>query len=138
MRSLHEQVQGLRLQDVVRFEQPVSVSVLPSWYRRCTVHVNLTPVGSGDKVAWEAMSCGRPCLVANEGFAETLEEYADRLLFRYRDPEDLANKLIYLLALSERDRNQIGFHLRQQVVRKHSLASLATNLIGVFRTVRQL
>jgi glycosyltransferase involved in cell wall biosynthesis len=73
VRSLHRLVEELNLQDIVSFHPPVPQSALPNWYRRCTVHVNLTPTGLelGTKLAWEAMACGRPCLAANEGFRET-------------------------------------------------------------------
>lgn len=135
VQALHKQVRRLGLQDVVTFEPPVPMIALPGWYRRCTVHVNMTPTGFGDKVAWEAMSCGRPCLMANEGFRETLGKYASRLLFRHGDAGNLANKLMALLALSEKDRDQIGLYLRQQVVRMHSLDRLAYNLIGLFQTM---
>jgi glycosyltransferase involved in cell wall biosynthesis len=77
IRYLHEQVEAHALQDIVRFEPPVPHSELLTWYRRCTMHVNLTATGSGDKVALEAMSCGRPSLVANEGFRETLGPHTD-------------------------------------------------------------
>ncbi len=135
-RSLHEQVKELRLEDTVSFESPVSMANLPSWYRRCTVHTNMTPTGSGDKVAWEAMSCGKPCLVANEGFRETLGKYAPSLLFRYGDSEDLANKLSTLFTLSTGARDEMGHYLRQQVVRMHSLERLAGNLIEIFQAMR--
>jgi glycosyltransferase involved in cell wall biosynthesis len=96
------------------------------------VHVNLTPTGFGDKVALEAMSCGRPCLVANVGFRETLGEYAEPLLFRYGDPEDLAQRLARIWALSEGNRTSIGAYLREQIIRMHSLFGLGDRLIGVF------
>ena len=83
VRALHEQINRLGLENIVRFEPAVAMDKLPFWYRRCAVYVNLTPTGSGDKVAWEAMSCGSLCLAANEGFRETLGTYAERLLFRY-------------------------------------------------------
>ena len=66
----------------VTFAPGVPPAELPDWYRRCAVHVNLTPTGFGDKVAWEAMACGRPCLVANDDVVETLGRHADELLFR--------------------------------------------------------
>jgi glycosyltransferase involved in cell wall biosynthesis len=132
IQSLHEQVKELGLQDVVDFEPPTSLANLPSWYRRCTVHVNLTPTGFGDKVAWEAMACGKPCLVANEGFRETLGKYATPLLFRYGDANDLAGKLVGLLALSDRDRDQVGFYLRQRVIEMHGLDALAAKLVDLF------
>ncbi|MFZ8854400.1 MAG: glycosyltransferase, partial [Armatimonadota bacterium] len=86
VRSLHQLVEELNLQDIVSFHPPVPQSALPNWYRRCTVLVNMTPTGSGDKVVWEAMACGRPCLAANEGFRETMGRWSDLLLFRYNEP----------------------------------------------------
>lgn len=133
--SLRQQVKQLRLEDTIQFEPAVPIRSLPSWYRRCAVHVNMTRTGSADKVAWEAMACGRPCVVANEGFKETLGEYADRLLFSYGNPEDLAKKLTGLLALPETDRDGIGHYLRQQVVHMHSLGRLAGKLIEVFQSM---
>jgi glycosyltransferase involved in cell wall biosynthesis len=136
-RSLCEQVKQLGLEDTIQFEPAVSMVNLPSWYRRCAVHINLTRTGSADKVAWEAMACGRPCLVANEGFKETLGDYADRLLFCYRNPEDLANKLVRLLTLPKTDRDRLGLYLRRQVEQKHSLDRLAGKLIGVFQSMKE-
>jgi len=80
----------------VVFAPPVPRHELPAHYQRCAVHVNLTPAGFGDKVAWEAMSCGRPCLVANEDLRETLGRHEGDLLFH--DADDLAGKLEHLLA----------------------------------------
>jgi glycosyltransferase involved in cell wall biosynthesis len=135
--SLHEYVREHDLADTVSFESPVPVTALPPWYRCCTVHVNLTPNGFVDKVALEAMSCGKPSLVANEGFRETLGAHADALLFRHADAEDLAKRLIGLLALSESDRKRIGLDLRRQIARMHSLDRLVDNLTEVFQVTRQ-
>ena len=91
----------LGLDDIVRLEPGVSMEKLPFWYRRCAVHVNLTPTGSGDKVAWEAMSCGKLSVAANEGFRMTFGRYANLLLFRHRDAESLAARLRWALSLNE-------------------------------------
>jgi glycosyltransferase involved in cell wall biosynthesis len=133
VRSLREQINELKLEEIVYFEPPVRRERLPRWYRDCTVHVNLTPKGFVDKVALEPMSCGRPSVVANEGFEETLGKYASRLLFHPGDAEALASKLDGLLALSEKDRSEIGSYLRQQVVRMHSLDTLAVRLVECLR-----
>jgi glycosyltransferase involved in cell wall biosynthesis len=119
----------LSLDDVVRFEGQVSLDQLPAWYRRCTVHVNLTQTGSGDKVVWEAMSCGRPCVVANSGFSETLGRYAPRLSFRYGDDAHLAACLRDVLALAPAERREIGSYLREQVERLHGLDRLARRIV---------
>jgi glycosyltransferase involved in cell wall biosynthesis/SAM-dependent methyltransferase len=131
--SLHKQVEELELKEIVHFEPPTSMEVLPSWYRRCTILVNMTPTGSGDKVVWEAMSCGRPCLVANEGFRETLGEFADHLLFSFGNPTDLAQRLKWALSLSRGEQAYIGNYLQRQVLTNHGLGRLADNLVHVFR-----
>ena len=135
VRSLYRLVEELNLQDIVSFHPPVPQSALPNWYRRCTVHVNLTPTGSGDKVAWEAMACGRPCLAANEGFRETMGRWADLLLFNCSNVRELTEKLKILLAMSEKERLEIGNALRRSVIESHSLEGLAERLVTLFRNL---
>jgi glycosyltransferase involved in cell wall biosynthesis len=132
VRSLHGQVKELELEDSISFEPSVPMAELPSWYRRCTLHVNLTPIGFGDKVILEALACGRPCLMANEGFKETLGKYIQHLLFRHGDPEDLARKLERILNMSPMERDEIGYCLREHVIQQHSLRRLAKRLVGLF------
>jgi glycosyltransferase involved in cell wall biosynthesis len=136
VQCLHTHVQRLGLQDMVRFQPPAPLTQLPWWYQLCTVHVNLTPTGFGDKVAWEAMACARPCLVANEGFRETLGPYTASLLFRYGDAADLAQHLFALLTLSPTERAAMGDYLRERVIDLHSLDRLARRLVEVFAEIQ--
>jgi glycosyltransferase involved in cell wall biosynthesis len=106
---------------------------LPEIYRCCTVYVNLTPTGFGDKVALEAMACGKVCLAANTGFRETLGIYAEQLLFTHANPQDLAQKLVAILALVEKQRQIMGDYLRQQIIKYHSLDRLIQNLLQLFQ-----
>jgi glycosyltransferase involved in cell wall biosynthesis len=131
VRSLHEQVIQLGLEEIVYFEPAVPIESLPSWYHRCTVTVNMTATGSGDKVVWEAMACGKPCLVANEGFKETLGRYADHCLYAYGDSEQLAGRLKWLLSLSHTEQTAIGIYFRQQVESMHGLSRLASTLVDI-------
>jgi len=135
-RELKQLASELGLEDSVTFASPVPRGELPEHYRRCAVHVNLTPAGFGDKVAWEAMSCGRPCLVANDDFRETLDRYEKELLFRGGDPTDLAGKLRSLLNRTSAQRNEIGLYLREQVERLHSLPRLATRVLDELQPLR--
>ncbi|WP_216634763.1 glycosyltransferase family 4 protein [Gloeomargarita lithophora] len=130
---LHQQVQELNLASVVTFQPAVSMYKLPDIYRQCTVYVNLTPTGFGDKVALEAMACGKVCLAANTGFRETLGIYAEQLLFNHADSQDLAEKLAYILSLSDEQRQAMGNYLRQQIIHLHSLERLINNLLQLFR-----
>lgn len=117
----------------VDFAPPVPPAQLPSWYGRCAVHVNLTPAGFGDKVAWEAMACARTCLVANPDFTETLGQYGPQLLFRLNDPVDLAAKLEVVLSMTPEERGRQGQYLRSQVERLHSLPRLAERVLEQIR-----
>jgi glycosyltransferase involved in cell wall biosynthesis len=137
VRSLREQVKTLDLDDIVHFDPPTRLSDLALRYRQCAVHVNLTSKGFVDKVALEAMACGRPSLVANEGFKETLGEFSESLTFRFGDPEDLAGKLLRVLKLSAQDREQMGRYLHRRVVERHSLKHLSFSLIEELTKARQ-
>ena len=136
-RELQSLVAELGLGESVTFAEPVTPRELPPQYSRCAVHVNLTPAGFGDKVAWEAMSCGRPCLVANEDFRETLGRHADALLFRVGDPTDLARKLDALLGKTAAERAEMGADLRAQVQRLHSLPQLANRILAELGTAKR-
>ena len=128
--SLHTLAAELGITNRVTFAPPIPPTELPAHYSRCDIHVNLTPAGFGDKVAWEAMACARPCLVANDEFRETLGDYPDDLLFKHGDADDLAKKLAALLARSAEERTTIGQHLRAQVQRLHSLPTLADRILN--------
>jgi glycosyltransferase involved in cell wall biosynthesis len=136
-RSLKDHARELGIAEAVVFHPGVPITELPEWYRRCTVHVNLTPVGFGDKVAWEPMACGRPSIVSNTDFAEMLGIYADRLMFRLKDAEDLSDKILGILSLSKKQQKEIGLYLREQVIRFHSLERLSDVLLKMMTELRQ-
>jgi len=132
--SLKKLSERLDLDGFLSFEGPVlHGEELVNWYSRCTVHVNLTPLGFGDKVMLEAMSCGKISLAANEGFREVLGNVAEKLLFHSGDVEDLAQKLHWALNLASEDRNRIGLSLRERVIKMHGLDRLMDRLVDLFR-----
>ena len=131
--SLQARAKALRVDDVIRFEPHVESSQLPDWYRRSTLQVNLSQTGFGDKVVWESLSCERPCVAANAGFSDLLGSYAQRLLFARGDAEGLAQRIGFLLDLSECERQEIGRYFRKRVVESHSLPGLASRVIGVLQ-----
>jgi len=135
VRALQQQVRQLDLEKIVSFEPAVSIDKLPSWYRRSAVNVNMTATGSGDKVVWEAMACGRICVVANDGFKPTLGKYADDLSYAFGDAEQLSTRLKWALSLSESARVAIGAELRREVESSHGLKRLANRLIEIFESV---
>jgi glycosyltransferase involved in cell wall biosynthesis len=131
VRDLRERSRTRGLDGRVDWVGPVPPARLPEWYRRCAVHVNLTRTGSGDKSALEAMSCGRPSVVANEGFRDVLGPHAERLSFPHGDAEALAARLRGLLRLTAAERAAIGTDLRERIVEGHGLDGLAARLMQV-------
>ncbi|MFL5382974.1 MAG: glycosyltransferase family 4 protein [Longimicrobiaceae bacterium] len=117
--------------DRVDFRPGVPMRELVECYRGAALCVNLTPAGFGDKVAWEAMSCGVPTLVANTDFAETLGRYAEPLLFTHGSAESLADGLVRLMSLPAAERGEIGAYLRGQVVALHGLPQLGAKILAV-------
>jgi glycosyltransferase involved in cell wall biosynthesis len=133
VRELRAQADARGLGAIVHWVGPVAPAALPAWYRRCAVHVNLTPVGFGDKVALEAMSCGRASVVANDDFRETLGSAGPWLTFPPGDAGALAERLRALLALPSSERARLGLDLRARVVEWHGLPRLAGRLIEILR-----
>jgi glycosyltransferase involved in cell wall biosynthesis len=135
--ELCQQVKRLGLEPNIHFESAVQIGKLPAWYRRAAVVVNMTPTGSGDKVVWEAMACGNLCLVANEGFKETLGRYAEPFTYTYGNSEQLAERLKWVLSLPETERSEIAAYLIKQVNSMHGLGRLAQTLVSLFDSVKQ-
>ena len=108
---------------------------ISSWYGQCFAHVNLAPTGALDKAALEAMACGKPSLVANDSYSETLGCWKPQLLFRHGDATDLAGRIRDLLDAPPAVRDKMGIELRQSVIERHSIAGLADGLVDVFASV---
>ena len=135
--QLTDKVRRLGLNSVVEFIGPVPQEQVVHWFRRCVAHVNCSPADhSLDKAALEAMACGKPSLSSTVGFRETMAQWADNLLFRHGDAEDLANKLVPLLNMCDAERHAMGHALRQSVVAGHSLNQLAQRLVDLFTELR--
>lgn len=130
--ALQQEVRALNLEDAVQFVGAVPNDRVAQWYHRSFAHVNCSPPDhSLDKAVLEAMACERPSLSSTLGFKETMGQWADRLLFRHADSEDLAKKIEWLLRLSDAERLAIAKDLRQSVMKRHDLEHLADKLIAL-------
>lgn len=119
--------------DDVEFHPAVPWESMPDWYRQCWFHVDLTPLGFGDKVALEAMSCGRPSLVANPGYRDTLGTCSDRLLVASGEVDEWCEKMAALISLESEELLAMGAYLRDRVVALHDLQRLAGRLASRMR-----
>lgn len=119
--ALRHRASALALLPHVEFAGSVRNPEVATWYRRCFAHVNLSPSGLWDKAALEAMACGRPSLVANEEFRDTLGYHSHALVFAHGNARDLATRIEALLRMPPSELQEMGSHLRAVVVAQHSL-----------------
>jgi len=127
--ELKQLARELRIDHFTQFVGTVPHAEVVGWYQRCTVHVNLTPEGFLDKVALESMACGRPSVVCNEGFIETLGPYREDLYFRHGRADELAERLEGVLSWPSEKHAEVGRALRAQVAERHGLTRLAQRLV---------
>jgi glycosyltransferase involved in cell wall biosynthesis len=95
-------------------------------YNENQIFINLTNSGSLDKTIFEAMASGNLILVSNKNLEEHISK---NLLFKEDNQEDLENKIIHLLNLSELEKDEMRKDLRKVVVERHGLDELVDKLI---------
>jgi glycosyltransferase involved in cell wall biosynthesis len=127
--ELKQLIESLSLKNKVIFKPAISRGDLPNFYSISKLFVNLTPAGFGDKVAWEAMACETPTLVANPGMIETLGKYGTTCFFEYQNANLLALRMLEILEMSDTDSLKMGLYLRNRVKQLHSLESLPIKIM---------
>jgi len=128
--KLKELVKKEQLENEVKFLGGTIQAETLKLYQNSDISVNLCPTGAPDKVGFEAMACGLPLLACNQSYAKNFGSYTEQLLFKEKDPEDLAEKI---LALSKGNHlEEIGNFLREQVTKYHNLDNLLERIIECF------
>jgi len=125
--------QDLEVRGKIKFLGKATNDQMPAFYNQNEIFVNLTQTGSFDKTTPEAMACQNIVLASNQVFKEIFpKEWQKALMFRERDPEDLAQKLLYLMGLSEEERARLGLRLREIIVQNHDLNKLIEKITHEF------
>lgn len=114
------------VEDIVRFCGAIEYGKMVNIYCQSHISVNLCPTGGIDKAVLESMSCEVPVLVSNESFIPYFGDLAQKLIFKYRDENNLADKVIALM--DSACRNDYGKFLREQVEKDHNLKTLIKKL----------
>ena len=120
----------LSISGLVKFVGFVPYSQIPQYYQGADIFVNLAPKGGIDKAVLEAIAAGCLPLVANEVFARYFGDYAGDLIFKYRDPQDLAEKITKLLKSDSTSR--ISGYLRPRIIEKHNYKNLIKNIAKLY------
>lgn len=123
------------ISDFVELLPGVPIHKLPNLYRQCAAHVNLTPTGFGDKVAWESMACGVPCLACNRDFANTFGSFSTSLLFEHRDSDTLSERMCSIASRTLAERRSMGRYLSGRVHDLHGLDQLVSRVLSIITEV---
>ena len=133
LKKLKDEVENKNLSDYISFLGPKPYPELPWHYQECDLFVNLSRTGSVDKAVLEAMACGKIVLTSNEAFADILKDKGAYLMVKPRVAEDLAEKIIAIMNLSENARQDLGRKLREEVIKNHNLDKLIEKITRVFK-----
>lgn len=114
----------------IKFLGPIPHNQILPYYQNCDLFINLSQTGSVDKAILEAMACQRLILTSNEAFVNILND--PRLIFKKKNPQDLAKKIVNLINLPEEEKEKIGQQLRKEVVKNHNLDKLVKKILTFY------
>ncbi|MEX2033271.1 MAG: glycosyltransferase family 4 protein, partial [Candidatus Colwellbacteria bacterium] len=129
---LKEMTRELNIQDGITFRGFVPYKDIPDYYKNSDFVVNLSPTGGLDKVVLEAMAAKAIVLVANQAFGPHLAGHQERLLFKFRDPRDLALKIERLAGSPREELEKISRELHHSVWNNHQLSSTINKISQLF------
>ncbi|KKH99305.1 glycosyltransferase [Methanosarcina sp. 1.H.T.1A.1] len=117
--NLKKQVNKLKLEDNFVFTGSLSKSQIIEYYQNATIFVLPSYREGFPTSLMEAMSCGIPSIATNvEGSFELIKESENGLLVPPKNPEKLAESIIYLLE-NEEFRYRIGHSARDHIVKNY-------------------
>jgi len=129
LNGLRELVKEKRLEKCISFGE-ASYSVMPIKYSSADLMINLSQTGSIDKAVLEAMACETMILTSNEAFENILDK---RLMFKPKDSQDLTDKIVNLINLSDEEKQKISQSLRNEVVNNHNLDKLVGKILALYK-----
>lgn len=124
LQSLYKKTEELSLSDEVRFYSGIEHSQAPELFYSHEIFLNPSKSGMYDKMIFEAMICDSLLLSSNEDLKENID---NNLVFKYNDPQDIADKIAMVLALPAERKVVISGDLKR-FGQGHSLDILAKKL----------
>jgi len=131
--ELERLVRELDLEECVAIAGAVPREQVPVLLGVADVLVNNMRAGAPDKVVYEAGAASVPVLASNAVFDELLAGFEPSLRFERERPEELAERLAALAALSPERRAELGAALRERVAAGHSVESWADGALAALR-----
>lgn len=127
--SLKLMVETMNLTGQVEFVGWVANKDTVGYYQKADLFINMSGTGSLDKAVLEAMACECLVLTSNEAFKNILPA---ELIVEKNNPQMLAEKIKWLMALPEEEKAKLRRQLRDEVVKNHNLDNLVKKIISSF------
>jgi len=108
-----------------------SYDAMSAEYQDADLMINLSQTGSVDKAVLEAMACEDLVLTSNEAFENILND--QKLMFEPENYQELADKIVALMNLSNKEKQKIGQRLRNIVVENHNIDNLVKKIVNQFK-----
>lgn len=114
----------------IKFLGSISNNKIAEYYWKNDLSVNLCPTGGVDKAVLESMASELLTLASNVAFAEYFGKYKDNLMFKKKDTEDLADKIINLTSRIDIDdiRNFLLFSVKEKSDLKKLILKIVNEL----------
>jgi glycosyltransferase involved in cell wall biosynthesis len=122
VKKLEKSAASLVKANVLKFSEGLPLEESMKLFSSHVLYVNLTESGSLDKSIFGAMASGTPVLVGNSYFKDRLPDYCVLGSF---DPEEIAQKIEYMLNMPEEELHQMSTDNYKYVKKEHSLERLA-------------
>lgn len=133
-KTLHELVVDLGLTKEVLFVGSIPNHKVPAYYWKSRISLNLCPTGGMDKAILESMAAGVPAIVSNEAFRAYFGEYADDLIFKFKDEVDCADKIEAYI--KNENKEEIKNFLLKRVEERSTLSSLIKQVVQILAKTR--
>lgn len=131
--ELERLIVELGLGERAAIREPVPRGEIGDVHAAADLLVNNMKAGAPDKAVYEACGSCLPVLVSNPSFDELFEGIEPPLRFARESPEELAERLRALAALSAEERAAIGRTLRERVLERHSVETWAERVVTLVR-----
>ena len=119
--KMHELSRQLGISDIVQFVGFIPHEKIADEYKVADSVIGMTPHGGIDKVVLEGMASGALVLTSNDAMKKYFGVFADKLLFRYRDSDELAARIRFLIGLMPSERLEMSRFLVASVSQYHAL-----------------